>query len=213
MIDAGIEQRTDEWFAARLGKATASRFKDIIATTKSGAAGAGRKNYRAELLIERLTGRKSERVKSAAMEWGQDTEELAATTYMMRTGRIVDQVGFLQHDWLAAGASPDGLVGDDGTIEIKCFNTANHIEALKNNAMPPEHMPQVQGQLWIANRQWCDFISFDPELTDNAQIFIQRIPRDEIYIKNLELEVSMFLDEVDADIEFLKQYKPQEVGK
>ncbi len=132
---------------------------------------------------------------------------------MVAPGRIVDQVGFLQHDWLAAGASPDGLVGDDGTIEIKCFNTANHIEALKNNAMPPEHMPQVQGQLWIANRQWCDFISFDPELTDNAQIFIQRIPRDEIYIKNLELEVSMFLDEVDADIEFLKQYKPQEVGK
>lgn len=210
MIDSGIAQRTDEWFAARLGKATASRFKDILKTNRDGSFTAARKNYRAELLIERLTGRKSERVKTAAMEWGQDTEELAATTYMMRTGRIVEPANLLLHDWLLAGASPDGLVGDDGTIEIKCFNTANHIEALKNNAMPPEHMPQVQGQLWIADRTWCDFISFDPELPERAQIFIQRIMRDEIYIKNLELEVSMFLDEVDADKQFLESYEPKE---
>jgi putative phage-type endonuclease len=198
VINTGIDQRTDEWYAARLGKATASRFKDIITKTKSGSYGAGRKNYRAELLVERLTGRSSERFTSAAMDWGTTTEELARTRYELRTRNFVEEVGFLQHDELLAGASPDGLVGEDGQIEIKCYNTANHIEALRSGQMPPEHMAQVQGQLWITGRKWCDFISFDPELPAQATIFIQRIPRDDTYIAMLETEIRSFLTELAA---------------
>ena len=201
-----IEQRTAEWYEIRLGKATASRFKDILATTKSGTPTAARKNYRAQLVVERLTGAQAERFKSSAMEWGTDTEDLAAVTYSLKTGRTIDAVGFIQHETLAAGASPDGFVGDDGTVEIKCYNTANHIDALRANAMPKEHMPQVQGQLLMADRAWCDFISFEPTLPSNAQIFVQRIQRDNSYIKMLIDELAIFLDEVDADVEFIRSY-------
>ena len=206
MIAATVEQRTEDWYAARLGKATASRFKDIITNTKAGSYGAGRRNYRSELTIERLTGRSSERFTSSAMEWGMDTEELARLRYSLRTHNQVELVGFLQHDELMAGASPDGLVGTDGQIEIKCYNTANHIEALKTDRMPSEHMAQVQGQLWITGRAWCDFISFDPELPPQAQLFIQRIVRDDEYIKMLESEIRSFLAELDEEIDFVENY-------
>jgi putative phage-type endonuclease len=202
-----IEQRSEAWFEIRLGKATASRFKDILSTLKSGTESAGRKNYRAQLVVERLTGAQAERFKSAAMEWGTETEELARTMYLLKTGNLADEVGFIQHNSLEAGASPDGLVGEDGTIEIKCYNTANHIQALRDDAMPKEHMAQVQGQLWMTGRKWCDFISFEPTLPANAQIFIRRIYRDDTYISNLEIEVAKFLEEVDSDVEFIKHYK------
>ncbi len=204
-----VAQRTDEWYEARLGKATASRFKDIMAKTQAGVPAAGRRNYAAQLLVERLTGQQAERFKTSSMDWGTDTEELARTTYLLRTGNTVDEVGFIEHSFLMAGASPDGLIGDDGTIEIKCYNTANHIAALRTGTMPKEHIPQVQGQLWITGRQWCDFVSFEPTLPANAQLFIQRVRRDDEYIEKLEVEVALFLDDVDADIEFIKNYKQE----
>lgn len=207
MIASTPDQRTEEWYQARLGKATASRFKDIIGKTKAGSYAAARKNYRAELLIERLTGRSSERFTSAAMEWGTETEELARLRYSLRTHNQAKLVGFLQHDELQAGASPDGLVGTDGQIEIKCYNTANHIETLRSGVMPSEHMAQVQGQLWITGRQWCDFISFDPELPPQAQLFIQRMERDDTYIKMLESEIRGFLAELDEEIAFVENYQ------
>jgi predicted phage-related endonuclease len=180
--------------------------------TKSGEPTAARKNYRAQLLVERITGQQAERFKTAAMDWGTETEELAATTYTLRSGNIVDKVGFKTHPFIEAGASPDGEVKGDsvglaGGIEIKCYNTANHIQALRDNAMPKEHTAQVQGQMWIWGYPWVDFISFEPTLPSNAQIFIQRIYRDEAYIKMLELEVALFMDEVLDDIEFVKNYK------
>lgn len=201
-----IEQRSDEWFERRLGKATASRFKDILAKIGKGEAMA-RRNYRAQLVVERLTGKTPDRFVSAAMVWGQQTEDLAALMYSFKTKNPVDKVGFIESVTLQAGASPDGLIGEEGTLEIKCFNTANHIETLRTGMMPSVHIPQVQGQLWLSARRWCDFVSFDPDMPDNAQIFIQRIERDEGYIKALEAEVTTFLKEVDAEVEFLVGYK------
>lgn len=202
-----IEQRSEEWFKARLGKATGSGFKNILTELKSGSGeAAARRNYRAQLVVERFTGQQAERFKTSAMEWGTETEDLARFTYTVKTGNQVDEAGFIEHPTLAAGISPDGLVGEDGGIEIKCLNTANHIEVLKTGRVPREHMPQIQGCMWVTGRQWWDFVSFEPTLPENAQIFILRVPRDEVYIKNLRTEVAIFLDEVDADIAFLQQY-------
>jgi putative phage-type endonuclease len=201
------EQRTPEWYAARLGRATASRFNDIIAKTRSGYAST-RMNYRAELVIERLTGQRIDMYQNAAMLWGTETEPLARTTYMLTTGNFVTECGFFAHNEIAAGASPDGLVEDEGTIEIKSPNPATHIETLRLGSIPARYVPQVQGQLWITGRQWCDFISFDPRLPENAQLFIQRIERDDNYIASLEQEVIKFLAEVDEEVSFVQEYQP-----
>lgn len=206
-----IEQRSEAWFAARLGKATASRYKDVLAKIGKGEA-AARRNYRAQLVVERLTGQQADRFTSPFMEWGTDTEDLARITYSLRTGNKVDLVGFLEHDTIVTGASPDGLVGDDGTIEIKCMSTANHIEVLRKQMVLPEYIAQIQGQLWVAKRKWCDFTSFEPTLPDNAQIFIQRIYRDEVFIANLETEVAQFMQEVGEEVKFIETYKPTKVA-
>jgi predicted phage-related endonuclease len=208
-----VEQRTQDWYEARLGKATASRFKDILATIGKGEA-AARRNYRAQIVVERLTGNTPDRFNSAAMEWGSETEELAKTIYMMKTDIAVEDAGFYQHPTIAAGASPDGLIGTDGLLEIKCRNTANHIETLKTGYVPLEYIPQIQGQLWLTSRKWCDFVSFDPDMPENAQIFIRRINREEEYIQRLERQVITFLKEVDADVNYIKSYSGQsEVNK
>lgn len=204
-VSVSIEQGTDEWFDIRLGKATASRFKDILSTIKSGES-AARRNYRAELVVERLTGKPLDRFKTSAMEWGTDTEDLARMTYMLTTGNKVEETGFWEHPALEAGASPDGLVGEDGLLEIKCKNLANHIETLRNGKMPKEHEAQVQGQMLMTNRKWCDFVSFAPELFENAQIMIVRIYRDDSYIKELEDQLEMFLKEVDTEVKFVRNY-------
>lgn len=201
-----IQQRTDEWFEARRGKATASRFGDVLAKTKAGVEGAGRRNYRAELVIERITGLSPERYSSRDMEWGAETEDLAALAYTLRTGIDTAEAPFVEHPAILAGASPDRFVGTEGLLEIKCPKSGNHIATLKANKMPPEHMPQVQGQLWMTVRQWCDFVSYDPNMPANAQLFIERVYRDEEYIRMLENEVSMFLEEVAAEVEFVKGY-------
>jgi hypothetical protein len=195
-----MHQGTPEWFAARCGLATASKFKDVLATIKSGEA-ATRRNYRAQLVCERLTGTVQESFQNEAMRWGTDNEPFARIAYEAR-GNIVQEVGFIRHASLMAGASPDGFVGDEGSIEIKCPNTATHIDTLLNG-MPPDHIPQVQGQMWIAERAWVDFVSYDPRLPENMQLYVQRIHRDEDYIKNLEKEVAKFLTEVDQTIEQL----------
>lgn len=202
-----MQQRSEEWFAARLGKATSSRFGDVVATLRGGGEAAGRKNYRALLVVERLTGVSAEHYSSPAMQWGTDTEELARLAYTLKTGVDVEEAGFIEHPKLAAGASPDGLVGTEGLLEIKCPNTANHIATLRAQKMPPEHMPQVQGQMWITGRKWVDFVSYDPVLPPNAQLFIYRVERDDKYIDTLIGAVSQFLTEVDAEVDFLKGYK------
>lgn len=200
------EQRSPEWFAARLGKATGSRFGDIIAKTRSGYA-ASRKNYRAELVAEILTGQVTESFTTAAMQWGIDYEPVARLQYELITGNDVEETGFWYHNHLAAGASPDGFVNDDGLLEIKCPNTATHLDTLMYKKVPKQYVAQVQGQMWITGRKWCDFVSYDPRLPDNAQIFITRVERDEKFIAELEQEIIDFTQEVNDLVEFVRNFK------
>jgi putative phage-type endonuclease len=206
-----IIQRTDDWYTARLGKATASRFADVMASIRSGEA-ASVKNYRAELVAERLTGKKYSELTgrdftSFEMQWGTDNEPLARLHYSLRSHNEVEECGFFEHESLAAGASPDGLIGEDGTIEIKCPNTATHIETLRTGKVPNHYYPQVQGQLWITGRRWADFVSFDPRLPDNANIIIIHVPRDDAYIATLEAKIRLFMEGVDRECEFVTNFK------
>jgi putative phage-type endonuclease len=201
-----VEQGTPEWFEARLGRATASKFGDIMSRIKTGES-AQRKNYRAQLVAERLTGTKEDGFTSSAMAWGTETEPLARLRYSLKTGNEVEECGFFAHDDLLAGASPDGLIGTDGTLEIKCPNSVTHIETLRKQDVPYQYYWQVMGQLWMTNRSWCDFVSFDPRMPENAQFFTVRVHRDENKIRELELEVSSFLESVDLDVAFIKNYK------
>ena len=200
------EQRSEEWFKARLGRATASRFGDIMARTRSGY-GAQRKNYKAELVVETLTGTQNEFYASTAMQWGTDTEPVARLAYILETGNEVEETGFWLDDELGAGASPDGFVGEDGLLEIKCPNTATHLETLERKEVPFQYRAQVQGQMWITGRKWCDFVSYDPRLPENAQMIIIHVERDDEYIKNLAQEVEDFMIEVVEQVEFVRSYK------
>jgi putative phage-type endonuclease len=200
------EQRSPLWFESRLGVATASRFKDIMARTRTGYS-AQRKNYMAELVSERLTGASQDNYQSQAMQWGVENEDTALLEYSLLTNVEVEQTSLWLHDTLKAGASPDGLVSDDGIVEIKCPNTATHIETLQKRSVPSQYWSQVQGQLWITERLWCDFISYDPRLPANAQLIVLHVERDEEYIAKLEQEVKEFLQEVDDQVEFVKNFK------
>jgi putative phage-type endonuclease len=198
-------QRSEDWYAARLGKATASRFKDAIAALKSGAPAQAQRDYLTELVVERLTQQPIQRFQNAAMAWGTEQEPAARAAYERATGRIVEETGFVAHDTLLAGCSPDGLVDWDGLIEIKCpWNTANHIETLLNG-MPSDHIPQVQGQMWITGREWCDFVSFDPRMPEALQLHVQRIQRDPSFIADLEAKVTSFLQQVGTQVEALRR--------
>jgi putative phage-type endonuclease len=199
-----MDQRTNEWFQARLGKATASNFRKVLAKVKSGEA-ADRRNYRAQLVIERLTGQPQESYSNAAMQWGTEQEPFARIAYMAQTGNEVQEVGFIEHHELMAGASPDGYVGDHGLIEIKCPVSATHIETLKGETCPSDNYAQVQGQLWITGRDWCDFVSYDPRMPERLQLFVHRVGRDADYIDALAKEVKAFLDEVAAEVETLNK--------
>ncbi len=214
MILETSDQRTEDWYAARLGKATASRFKDAIATKKQtekqkkdglpGDPMQAQLDYCTELVVERLTGQRAQKFVTAAMQWG-DHEPAARAAYERVTGRIVEETGFVAHDTLMAGCSPDGLVDWDGLIEIKCpFNTANHIETLLNG-MPSDHIPQVQGQMWITGREWCDFVSFDPRMPAELQLHVQRIQRDLSFIADLEARITSFLQQVGTQVEALRR--------
>ena len=199
-----IVQGTDEWFAARCGKATASKVADIVARTKSGYA-AGRANYMAQLVAERLTGKVAETFKSAAMQWGTDQEPAARVAYEFYVTADVTEVGFVDHPNIGmSGASPDGLVGDDGLVEIKCPNTATHIDTLLGKSIDGKYITQMQWQMACTGRQWCDFASYDPRMPETMSLFVTRVPRDEARIKELEDEVRAFLAEVDEKVARLK---------
>lgn len=205
MTDAAIIQRSPEWFAARCGSLGASQLADALAKTKSGW-GASRANLRAKLVVERLTGQQEESFTSAAMQWGVNKEEEARIAYSFLTGRNVVEVGLYKHPTIiGTHASPDGLVDDDGCIEIKCPNSATHIETLKSNLVAHKYLLQMQWQMRCADRQWCDFVSFDPRMPDHLMLYIQRVQRDDDMLAALESEVSTFLAEVDADVKALSK--------
>ena len=202
-----IEQRTDAWFEARIGKVTASRVADVIAKTKTGYS-ATRDNYMAQLVCERLTGQKGETFTNAAMQHGTETEPLARLSYEVAQNVLVDEVGFVFHPSIEmAGASPDGLVNDDGLIEIKCPNTATHIETLLSQTVPGKYNTQMQFQMACTGRKWCDFVSFDNRLPHELQLFVKRVPRDDAFIKQIEAEIVQFLAELDDKITKLMKVK------
>lgn len=195
-----IEQLSDEWFAARIGKVTASRIADVVAKTRSGW-GASRANYMAELIAERLTGTKADRYTNAAMQHGIETEPDARAAYEFFTDNEVELVGFVNHPQIEmSGASPDGLVGEQGLVEIKCPNTATHIDTLLDPNIPRKYLLQMQWQMACTNRQWCDFVSFDPRMPENMQILITRIERDDKLIGELEDQITEFLTEIVSKI-------------
>lgn len=199
-----MQQRTEEWFAARLGKVTASRVSDVIAKTKSGPS-ASRENYAVELALERITGRRREGFASAAMRRGTELEPEARERYELETGNLVVEVGLIDHPSIPmSGASPDGLIDDDGTQEIKCPEAKGHLATLRARKVPPEYVPQVQWQLACTGRQWCDFVSYDPDFPEHLQLIVIRVPRDDAYIATLEAEVTVFQEEIAQIVETIE---------
>ncbi len=206
-----MEQGSAEWLAIRCGKVTASRVADVVAKTKTGY-GASRANYMAELIAERLTGAPAERFTNAAMAHGTATEPEARAFYEFMTDEVVEQVGFVPHPTIAmSGASPDGLVGDDGLVEIKCPNTATHIDTLLGRTVPAKYETQMQWQMACTGRAWCDFVSYDPRLPESMRLFTSRIIRDDPLIAELTEEVTKFLAELEVKVAALRAlYEPQQ---
>lgn len=203
-------QRTEEWYAARLGRVTASRIADVCARTKTGW-GASRKNYMAELVAERLTGTRSEGFTNAAMQWGTDMEPEARVAYELYRDVSVVGTGFVPHPSIAdTGASPDGLVRDDGLVEIKCPNTATHLDTLLGSPLPEKYFLQIQWQIACTGRAWCDFVSYDPRLPESMRLFADRIQRDDVAIKAIEKDVIAFLGELrEIEARLRAKYEPE----
>jgi putative phage-type endonuclease len=202
-----VIQKSPEWFAARLGKVTASRVADVIAKTKSGYS-TSRDNYMAQLVCERLTGKQGESFTNSAMQWGTETEPLARSAYEANADIMVEELGFVLHPKIEmAGASPDGLVGLFGMLEIKCPNTATHIEALLTETVPTKYITQMQWQMACAQRQWCDYVSYDPRIRADLQLFVKRVEFDATYVAMLEEEVIKFLKELDIKVNKLNNLK------
>ena len=201
-----MDQRSPDWFKARLGKVTASRVADVVAKTKSGAS-ASRTNYLAQLICERLTETVAEGYTSAEMQWGTDQEPYARAAYSAKVGELVEEVGFIDHPTInGAGASPDGLVAE-GLVEIKCPNTSTALDWILSGKPPTKYITQMQWQMACTNRPWCDFVSYDPRLPENLRLLVIRVDRDDDRIKELEQEVKEFLQELDDKVNKLKKVK------
>lgn len=199
-----MEQRSEEWFKARLGKVTGSQVSAVLAKRDS----ATRANYLTELVVQRLTGEQQDFYMNESMLWGTDTEPQARMAYEAFKNVLVDELGFCDHPSIVNfGVSPDGLVGDDGLIEIKCPNSKTHIDTVLSKKAPTKYIPQMMAQMACTGRKWCDFVSFDPRLPEDLQLFVVRVDRDDQYIANLEKEVSAFLAEVEETIIKLKGVK------
>ncbi len=209
-----LEQRTDAWLQARAGKVTASRFRDVLARNKPTAAqakagepgnpSAERTRYLWQIVTERLTGQPVQMPDAAPLRWGRENEDAARVAYQFTTSARITETGFVAHPTLACGASPDGLVSDEsdpdgafGLIEIKCpWNSQVHLETWLNG-MPEDHMPQIQGQMWLTGREWADFVSFDPRMPADLQLYVQRIKGDPEFQARLEREIIGFSAEAD----------------
>ena len=197
-------QRTEDWFAARLGCVTASRVADVMARTKSGY-GASRANYMAQLVCERLTGTREAGYVNAAMQRGTDLEPKARAMYELETGLDVTEVGFIPHPTIeGVGASPDGLVGSDGLVEIKVPNTATHIATLQGAPIDDRYIKQMHLQMICTGRNWCDFVSMDDRLPIEMQMHIRRVERDAELAEEITAEVTQFLTELNQTVADLR---------
>lgn len=211
MITVTEDQRTDEWLQARAGKVTASRFKDVLSRTAKGLPTADRTKYLWQIVTERLTGQPVQMPDAAPLRWGRENEDAARTAYMFTSSAKLTETGFVAHPTLACGASPDGLLSDEsdpdgmfGLIEIKCpWNTQVHLETWLNG-MPEDHQAQIQGQMWLTGREWCDFVSFDPRLPGDLQLYVQRIKGDSEFQAKLEREIIAFSAEADEIVSRLR---------
>lgn len=200
------DQRTDEWLSERAGKVTASCIWRVMVKLKDGKTpGAERANYMAQLVAERLTGFPAENFTNAAMVWGIETEAQARAMYELHTGNAVLETGFHPHPSITmAGASPDGLIGNLGLVEIKCPNTATHITTLRGGGIDRKYLLQMQWQMACTEREWCDFASFDPRLPHELQLHFERVQRDDALIEEIEGEVRTFLAELDETVADLR---------
>lgn len=203
-------QRTDEWFAARLGKVTASRIADLRKKTQKGWA-ASRAAYMADLIAERLSGEHIPGGTGAARRWGQEIEPEAKRAYEFYRDAEIEEVGFLPHPTIAdAGASPDGLVGENGLVEFKCPTVLTHLETLETDAIAPEYLQQMQWQMACTGRQWCDFASYDPRYPESMKLYVQRVKRDDELIAEIETDVIAFLGELTTRVSSLRsKYEPE----
>jgi putative phage-type endonuclease len=201
------EQGTAEWLHDKCGNVGASRLNDVMAKIGKGEA-ATRRNYRAELVCELLTGKSQESYCSPDMQRGIELEPLARAAYEVYQNVMVDQTGFVMHPTVPrSGASPDGLIGEDGLVELKCPKTANHIDYLLGKVPPTQYQPQMLWQMACTGRQWCDFVSYCPDLPEPLQLFVVRFPRDNGRIEEMEKEVTQFNAEVDEIITKLRAIK------
>jgi putative phage-type endonuclease len=199
-VDGGSVQGTADWLAERLGHVTASRITDVLAKGKTGEAET-RKKYKWELVAQRMTGISEDSYTNKAMEWGTDKEPDARLEYEARMGLFVDQVGFIKHPYIPfVGASPDGLIDQDGGLEIKCPNSVTHLQTIQSGKAPSKYIGQMQMGMWVTGRKWWDFVSYDPRVKKNLQFFTVRVERDDDYIANMEQEVLAFLREVEEVI-------------
>lgn len=196
-----MQQGSEEWFSSRIGLVTASCFKSILAK----GSGKTRASYLEKVVTERLTGIRSAGFSSIHTDRGTEQEKYARLAYEAETGNIVQEVGFIRHETLMAGASPDGLIDDDGGLEIKCVLPEIQMATIRRGKYPAGHKPQIMGNLWITGRKWYDFVSYSPELTQNLRLYVYRVERDEEYIANLEAEVTRFLVEAEAQYNLLKE--------
>lgn len=202
-----MEQRSAEWYAARLGNVTASRIADVVATTRNGY-GAAREGYMMELLAERLTGVSQEHYVNEAMLWGIEQEDFARAAYEADTGILMQEVGYIPHPEIPrTGASPDGLVGDHGLVEIKCPTTKTHLRFILDGVIEPDYEKQMCWQLECTGRKWCDFVSYDPRLPENVRMIKCRYIPEPQYLDYLRDEVRKFLAELDELEARVRAYK------
>lgn len=206
MIVVCADQRVPEWYDARLGKLTGSVAGEMLARIKTGEA-AARRDLRTRLVCERLTGQSQEDgFVSPAMQRGIDKEDEAFGAYESATGHLVNRVGFLAHDFLHAGCSPDGEIGGYvGILELKCPKSATHLKYLRSGQVPADYLPQITHNLWITGAQWCDFASFDDRFPPSLQLFLRRVHCGDVDIAAYELTARLFLSEVDAELAELEQ--------
>lgn len=187
-------QGSDEWFQDRLGYVTGSCFSDVLAK----GAGKVRGAYLKRVVAERLTGKRQEGFSSPHTDRGNEQEPYARMAYSAETGNMVEEVGFIKHETLRAGCSPDGVIDLNGGLEIKSVIPTVQLETIERGKYPTTHKAQIQGGLWVTGREWWDFVSFSPDLPKNLRLYVYRVERDEEYIKGIEEEVIRFLDEAEV---------------
>lgn len=200
-----LEQGSPEWIQARVGSLGASRIHEVMARTKAGYS-TSRANACAALVAERLTGVPAETFETPAMAWGKATEAEARSTYEFYTDTVVSPVGLVKHPTIAGThASPDGLLGTEGILEIKCPQVAGHIETLLKRSVPSRYECQIAWQLACTGRKWADFVSFNPLLPEEMRLFVVRVDRDDNKIAEITKEVVSFLEEIDAKVSQLEK--------